>query len=715
MKGDYLSAKRAASVASLGLLVQTVLGIVLLVQAILGGDHAAFAGSFWILIGSIGWLTLLITYDQIRRERIEAMEAESFAASDAATSSVFEEGASDLRVAARRLKTLQRLFVPGMSLLIGVLLIALGAWFYRTGLTRIEDGRFGSTVPAGWTIAISVILAFFGFVLARYVAGMSKNKVWGSLRAGASASAGMALIGLVLVVAHLAALAEIDQPLRWLNVIIPALMFIIGVETLVMFLLDLYRPRKVGEVQKPAFDSRLLGFLSAPDKIARSIGEAINYQFGSDVSSSWQYRLIARSVWPLLIVGVMVVWLMSSFVVVQPHQRGMILRNGSVVRSDIGPGLHFKYPWPIEKLVVPEYIKRDEKGKVIKPTQHTATGIRTLPVGTFPPSDKEQAILWTTGHGGAYEKFFIVQPSKALSTFVSGEESQATVGADVALVAVEIPLIFRVNKVEAFERLAPSEMRDQLVLGAAQRAAMQYLATRNLDDVLDAKRADLAGELLARIRESVNDMCRQITGDDSLVDGIEILYVGSEGTHPPKEVADSFEMVVEAEQKYVARLESARSEARELLTLVAGSEEAAKVIVASIDELGRLQREVSVGNRTPEQLAAIEAQDDAIADLIEQEAAGEVAATLAQAAADRWTQHMKQRGAASEVEGLRGYAQFTGVYQSLVYYETLKNALEGKRLYLFDDRDVAINLRALITDERSAGNIMTEITKQQDQ
>src|SRR4051812_8167838 len=294
MKADYLSYQHATHRSLLGLGIQLALGIVLLVYSIYAQDHAARTAAFYILIGVPLWLTLAVVFDQHRRERIEAVEAETFAASDAASSSVFERQAEDLRVAHKRLRWMYRFFVPTVTLLIAGLLIFVGMWRLQSGnsvWTNFEEPAYLNPREAhrGWSIAIGLGIAFIGFLFARYMSGMAKQKVWESLRAGAAYAAGMALLGLAMAVGHFIDIPGSDIVLRALVVVFPVLMIAMGAEFVVWFLLELYRPRKAGEFPRAAFESRVMGFLAAPDRIAESIGEAINYQFGYDVTDSWVY------------------------------------------------------------------------------------------------------------------------------------------------------------------------------------------------------------------------------------------------------------------------------------------------------------------------------------------------------------------------------------------------------------------------------------------
>src|SRR5690348_5435703 len=103
MKADYLSYQRATSRSLLGLVINLALGLLLLLYGLFAHDHASVTAGMFILLGVPVWLCLAVVFDQHRRERIEAIEADAFAASDAAASSAFEQQGDELRVAAKRL------------------------------------------------------------------------------------------------------------------------------------------------------------------------------------------------------------------------------------------------------------------------------------------------------------------------------------------------------------------------------------------------------------------------------------------------------------------------------------------------------------------------------------------------------------------------------------------------------------------------------------
>lgn len=681
MKADFHTYRRAVSVSIAGLVLQVVLAALLLVYGVLGRDHAAMSASALAGVGVLIWLALAIVFDQHKRERIEALEAEAMAAGQAGTS-VFEGEASEFRVAAKRLTGLYRWFLPTASVLLGGGMIGGGILLLRAGRARTDAD---ATLPPeqGWALGIGLSVAVIGFIFARYASGMGKQKVWLALKAGASAAIATALAGLLMAVAHFANLAGQDVVLRYLPVIIPGFMIFLGAEVFLNFLLDLYRPRKAGEVPPPAFESRVLGFVAAPDQIAKSISDAINYQLGFDVSGSWFYRLLSRTVLPLVLGGAAVLWLLTAVTVIRPHQSAIVLRWGSVHR-EIGPGLHLKMPWPAESVLIPQYATRDESGRVTG-VMRTTTGIRTINLGT-PPSAATGPILWTNEHARD-EVYQIVQPSRA-----EANVPRAAVGnvRDLALVALELPLSYIVSDVRRFEELGAPDHRDDLLRGVARREVVRYMSHQSVEDVLGGNRLKLSEDLRAMIQARFDQLN---PGPDGVARGagIRIVSMGISGVHPPTAVAPNFEAVVQAEQYREAKIESARKDAIEKLTKVVGSVDLADRIVAELNALESLRESKATA-------AAVTEQEFKVQSLLEQ-AGGSSAAAIARASADRWTRHMSERGRAARYQGqLASFKASPLIYKASLYFEALQETIRDARLYVTDDRVPNLHVRAELQD-----------------
>jgi membrane protease subunit HflK len=665
MRADYLTYRKATSESIRGLLLQAALAVGVLLYGAIVKDTAAMSAAAFIGIGCLGWLTLAIIYDQHRRERIEAIEAEALAAAPTAGASVFEQQ-DEFLPAARRLAALYKFFLPTMSLIIGALLTGVGAWMFIAGKNFLEGPR-GDEVPehGGWAIGIGVSVAALGFVYARYTAGLAKVPAFANLRAGSSFAVGAALLGLSLAVAKFVDYVGTDALVRYLRVAYPAFMVVIGVEVFVHFVLGVYRPRRAGETPRPAFDSRLLGFVAAPDKIAQSINEAINYQLGFDVTSGWFYQLLSRWALPLLALGLVIVWAMSCVVIVQPHQRAMILRFGKPVHDNLGPGAHFKAPWPIDTVYVPEYFKRDDNGR-LRITDRTATGLRVLDLATTPAATKDP-ILWTNDHAGV-EVYQYVR--------ASGSDPGADL-ADLAIISAEIPMHYAVSNVKLFDQLAPPEKRDDLLKAVAQRELTLYFQRVALDDVLGAKRDRISRDLRARIQAAFDGLNKDENGVPRGA-GVEVVFLSIVGVHPPKDVAVAFEGPVMADQRREANIDDARAYAIEKLAQYVGNVSLARTIINEIDVFERMSTEGASAD-------ALEEQELKIQGLIET-AGGGAAKVLAEARADRWAKHMGTRGAATRHEGqLALYQAAPEYFRASRYFEALASAMQGSRVYVTND------------------------------
>lgn len=692
MKADYLTFRRGTSVSVLGFAIQLVLAIAFLVYSQYSNDHASFTAAVYLGIGLLVWFTLGIMFDLHRRERLESLEIESFGATEAG--SAFRSSEEDIREAARRLAIMQRFFLPGISLVIAAALIAAGWWRLNSARAIVGQGDAVVGGKPGWAIAIGIGAAFVGFVFARFVAGMAKQKVWSSLRAGAAYSVGAALLGLAISAAHFIGYAgDEDVVLRYLPAVLSIVMIVLGCEVVVSFALDVYRPRRPGEAPRAAFDSRVLGFLAAPDKIAESLGEAINYQFGIDVTGSWFYQLVSRSLAALAIIAVLTGWLLTGIVVVQPHQRAMILNWGKVAREDVGPGIHVKWPWPIGNVDIPEYtLETHEGGKTFKAEIRTVEGVRVLHIGTNPPDEDSGPILWTKQHA-LNEQFLIVQPSKTEGdSSDQPSEAGAAVSRDVALVAVEVPMHYSVTDVRAFDEVAAPDVRDEMFASLGRRVVMQFASTLTVEQILATDRSRLAGELRDALRREFS----KLNGGKGA--GIEILFVGIEGVHPPMKVAPEFEKVIGDLQKRDMAIEDAESYKIQTLTRQAGTVQQAEVIAAKLDSLDEMMTQ----QVDPAEIAEfrLEIQHDL------ERAGGEMGALLLDASARRWARHMGERGqAALHVGQVASYEAAPDLYRAQKYFEAMVQAMSGARVFIVPEHLGLVNIE--LQDQDTAGTVFS--------
>ena len=670
MSGDFNTYKRAANHSILGLVFQVVFGVGLLIYGIVGNEPTAVTGSIFALAGILPWVVLLILFDQFRRERIEAMEAEAFAATDAATSSVFDEADGGLRVAGRRLRLIRTLAIPAVGLVFAAALILAGSLRIGPGRELANPDEF---VPpqyelVGLTLGLAV--AVIGFMFSRYTAGMAKRPAWQALQGGATIAAGTALFGLLVGAGHVVDQLGANDVIRAMLYVSPILLVVFGAEAVLNFLLELYRPRKPDEGFRPPFASRLLGPVASPEVVAESVSGAIDYQFGYEVSRSWMYRLLTRRAWVLALFAGLVLWSMSAFVVIRPDQMGIHTRFGRIVEANVGPGLHFKLPWPIDRIEVPGVYEHDEN-LVPRLVGYSTGSVRDIGGASAPRSLEAEAFLWSNLMTED-ESTMLVQP--ASDQFVT--DSDAEVGRDLSLMRVEVPIRYTIEDVEAWELMTQDSGHLDMLGRLTQKVVMRYLVRTRVDELLGPRRAEMAEEIRQRPEADFVALNPKQNGNPV----VRILSVGVSGVAPPSSVQLQFEQVVEQEQKYQAQLNAAEADAIRTLTEVVGSVELADEIVSEIRALDALQSERGDGPDDERLEAEIRAQELAI-DALLAEAGGEAASLIAEAQAERWERHMGQWGEAQLAIGQAASDRANRPYfRAQLYLDTFFGALEGKRI-----------------------------------
>ncbi|MFO0874804.1 MAG: hypothetical protein U0575_12650 [Phycisphaerales bacterium] len=675
MRIDHVAYQQATRVAGLGLVVQSAVGLTLLVMGAAFGDTTLKFASIYILVGTIVWLSLLVVFHQHKLERIEAMEADELAASRGTT--IFDREVVATRVAARRLQLIYTWMMPVVSLLIAGALAGAGwwiiRWFGRQGDPEGEFAPFTVMTSMGPALAVTLALAIVCFIFSRFVAGMAKQPAWQNLRGGAGFMVGNALVCLAAAVGFGFQFAKKQAVIEGVAHGLAIFMIALAAEILLNFVLNLYRPRRAGETPRPAFDSRVLSLLAAPDSIVRSINEAVNYQFGFDITSSWGYQLLLRSFTSLLVVGLAAMILLSCITVVGPDQQGVRLRFGRLM--DIHPpGLTFKLPWPIETVEL-----------------HQVGRVRDLVLGVNPPtppprrppeikvnfwvsedSTDGDRRLFVTGAsrlsgpsgragsaaGGAAAPGVAGAPPTVATAPTGGAATpsatappagesavEAKVGERFSLVDLEMTLYYRVRPEKLREflsfasdatgRRSTQTMRERAMRSLAMRELTDELSRLPLETVLNAGGSGMLEGLRKRIQARFDDPAFDV--------GVEVVALAVPLLRPPaaESTAAMFEeysISVEANRQ---QRDIAQRNASVTMALLARDTATADAIVAKIDALQGMVKANDPGatalRREIEQMLLA--------------ARGQPAAKIESAEARRWRTQMQARGDANRLAG----------------------------------------------------------------
>ena len=700
MRVDHFAYQQATRVAGFGLLFQLAIGLTLLLYGIIGRDSTMAISALYVLTGVIVWLSLIVVFHQHRLERLETLE-ESELRDARPDASIFDVSREETGLAARRLRQMYKWMLPIASLLAATLLVVFSImtflWFARLedpeNIANIQyDFRVGTS--AGWQIAICLGFSVVAFILSRFVAGMSKQPEWQNLRGGAGYMVGNALVCLAIAVGIVFTLFEKSGAMRIVAQGILIFMLAVAAEILLNFILNLYRPRRSGELPRPAFDSRVMSLLAAPDSIVRSINEAVNYQFGFDITSSWGYQLLLRSITWLVVFAVFALLLLSTIVVVEPNQQAVRLRFGEVVGGVRQGEVVFKLPWPIETVET-----------------YDVGLLRDLPLGVI-DTNYPEINLWSRESSlGDRRSYLVAAPrmSEMVRRAVEGmelsntqfisssggiteEDSSGSLGSRFALIDADIILRWRVKTGKLIEFLDFSsaskrtrsrlDMREEALQSIALRVVSQFLARQSLDEVLSPAGRSLLTNLQTKVQEEF----------DARETGVEVVSLVIPWLRPAGGSAESYEdMSIEKENARKIIEEARRSVAVTMGALV-GSVQRAEQAVEMIEELRSLEREK--GEDAPE-VRELRARVEKI--LLDGRA--QAASLISKARARRWEIITEAQETASEVLGQSAaFHAAPELYRQRMIMDVLATTLSNVRMkYILgpstDRVDVNIQMR----------------------
>ena len=703
MTDDQQTYSRATSAALIGAATQLAFAVAMAGLGLYARSTGLNAAAWYLFGGLPIWGALWLLYNQHRLERVESLESQQLASDDARAADLFNEAGQGLASARKRLESFYKWGLNTVSITVAIFLIATGlALFFKAWrqIDLTEDGRNydrllaasienGATNP--WLVAgFCVVMAFLGFLVARYVAGMTRVPAWQALRGGAGY-----LIGNVAVIL-LSGLAVLGLPFGYtwglaaLAIFVPLLMVLLGVETLLAFVFGIYRPRQADEIVRPAFDSRLLGWLTSPESLGKIVSETLNYQFGFEITRSWFYVLLGRALAPLIAAGLLILVGLSCVVIVAPHQGAVITHQGRFVRV-AEPGISFKAPWPLSRA-----------------TKHDVGRSQRLVIGAYEESQRiaGTATLWTTTHIEGESKYLPTAPldaegarrneaDDAVGPVAPGERTDTRASRLGGLISLQAVVTYRIGDLAAYVNTGGAQRPEQLLRSLAERHLSALVATRTIDDLLGEGRISAADDLLQRIRGDV--------GPSKYALGLSIDEVLLYDIHPPKdgEVADAFLEQVNALQSQKTDIENAERDAIGIYSAAAGSRPEALRIEAAIRRLAELRADPSTARE--DELA----QQATINQLIDA-AGGEAARVLADARLKRWEKALGEQAEAARFDLERAaYDAAPDYFRARYYLDAVAEsfAQSSRRVISTVNSDQPSTLRLDLSESATPGGL----------
>jgi membrane protease subunit HflK len=539
----------------------------------LSAQVASYTIAFAVVITLVSWVQMRLE----EQERLEQLEFEEVTRGGA-SSSLFNTGESETFPARRTREIYERIFVPIFSGVVavgqGVVAYLAWRWLTNSGAVPLRQPLLALGLFGGLFIVL--------FLIGQYSTGVARLESRRLLRPSGNflllASYLMAIASAVVG----AAVADFPRADFYAAKALCILLGLLSLEGVISVVFDIYRPRIKGKVAHPLYDSRLVGLLSHPEGVFSTAASALDYQFGFKVSETWFYQFL-RTNFPWLVLAQLGLLLVSTCaVIINPGEQALLERLGRPVtgREVLGPGLHFKWPYPVDDV---RRFRTDE--------------IQSFLVGAIPNPDTEHdpAFLWTVSH--YKEEFNLPTPSAALAA--SGtSRSVSTTNTPLSLLTVSVPIHYQISDLRAYAY--NYDDAGEVLQRLANRELTLYFSKTDVHDLLTRGQSTAAEQLQRELQKRV----------DELKLGVKLLFVGLQDIHPPVSVAKDYEAVIDASQwRGTNRLDALGFQA---MTNSLATAESNRIVVA---EISRSSSEVNYAlaraARFTNQLAA-----DAIAPVV---------------------------------------------------------------------------------------------------
>jgi Cu+-exporting ATPase len=267
---------------------------------------------------------------------------------------------------------------------------------------------------------------------------------------------------------------------------------------------------------------RLLGFerRGSPAWTARMrrANDWLDKRFDLDVGLHWlghHWRVAAVVAGVLVLLG----YASTGLYAIQPEEIGLVRRFGRAAPDELEPGLHWRWPWPVEQ------VTRVQPGRV----RIIEVGFRSPgPQASFEPRS------WSSQHGQARQSDEAVM--------ISGDNNLLEVQGSVRY-SIASPRVF------VFDVSEP----DRLIRAAAEAVLRETVGSTSMGELLTAGR----GDFQQRVKERLAARLREIHPDGL---GVQIEGVSLHDLHPPQEVVQSYYEVTRAMELRDRRVNEAQAD-----------------------------------------------------------------------------------------------------------------------------------------------------------
>ena len=561
--------------------------VVLLVVGVAGFAvaHAtnSLAGQVSLVFIGLGILVAAVSWFQMRleeTERLEKLELEELAKTRGG-STLFETRDAELFPAQRSREQFERFFVPIFTVVL-FLVQAGGAYFLWHWLSQTTT-RIELKQPT-FALALFALFALVLFLLGKFSTAIARLGNHRLLRPGASYLLLAAYLCSLVALGITGVQIDFSKADFYAAHVLCGLLGLIALETLINLVLEMYRPRVKGKIERPLYESRLVGLLGQPEGLITTAAQALDYQFGFKVSDTWFYRFFEKALAWLLLLQIGLLFLSTSVVFIDAGEQGLLEHFGRPVegRTLLNPGAHLKWPWPIDKV----YRFRTQQ-------------IQSFDVGFAPDpaTEQERVVLWTVPH--TKEENFLVANRQLRSSNTNAPATKRT--PPVSLITVSMPVQFQITDLQAWAY--NNEDSPSLLQDLATREVVLYLASADMNEIMSHGSMEAADQLNKRIQAAVDQ--HQL--------GAKIISIGLQDIHPPVKVAPDYEKVIAAIHTKQAKILAARAD--DIKTNALAAAQAARTLNGAYsDRKGREVAALAQAGLFTNQIPAFEAAREVYAE-----------------------------------------------------------------------------------------------------
>lgn len=453
----------------------------------------------------------------------------------------FDSSEDALFTAGRTLKNYTKYSPYVISILSSILILSLLIAFWKIWGARVETPFPEKPLQAAF---IAFLLAVISIFCGVFCIGQSRRGEFRWLR---PAGVWLVLSSVILICASASVLlikAELPKWDYYLSRSFMIICVILAAELLVNFLIEFYRPR-TGTEERPIFESRFLSIVTEPGGILRNMADTLDYQFGFQVSGTWIYVFLEKSIAPFMLIWLMLLWLFTAVDEVSPGEMGIRETLGAHSDTILNPGFYIKLPWPIQKIrklpvnqiqeifVGPEL--KDEHGKEKRP----------------------DVVLWTTSHYAKEGRFLIATDalSKQKNTtekINSNEDDLVENAAPVSLIAAMLPIQFKIKPSQILNYAYKHDDPVKTLKDISEKEVTCYFASSDMLKLMSTERNDAIQNIQKNIQIAANKI--QL--------GVDIIVVALVDAHPPiddNKLPEAFQDVVGAQEEKEAEIHSAKA------------------------------------------------------------------------------------------------------------------------------------------------------------